>query len=395
MTLTASALAGGPPLFLLTAGLSHTIASTIAAAGAVAFAATLLVTLLARFDLVLRLRRPSRPGRQRGEEQPRVGGLAVLCGFSAAILLVSGFSHTAEQLLAPHWRPLGMLTLAGLVVFGVGLWDDARELGYLPKLLALLLGAGLVFAAGFRFGELPMPWGAWRLGLLDGPLTVLWLLLLANAINLIDGKDGVATGIAFFASGSLAIIAFDLRHPLVSLLYAALAGAALGFLPFNLPTARRYLGDSGALLLGFLIGALSLAGFIDGTGRIPATLPAIALGFPILETILALARRLLDLRHPFHYDRDHIHDRLERAGLGPVALVVATYVGGGAFAAAALAVHFARNTLWASLSFTAVVAAAIAALVWLGYATTLWESRLLSLVRRRLGLPRASRPAGR
>src|SRR5262245_54027823 len=159
-------------------------------------------------------------------------------------------------------------------------------------------------------------------------------------MNLIDGKDGLATGVGIFAAAALAAVAANTNHPAVALLFVGLAGAGLGFLPFNLPPASLFLGDGGALVFGFLLSTLSIRGATGGGEEVFVAVPLLAMGFPVLDTLLAAARRVLDRRDPFRGDRDHIHHRLEALSLGPRGSLALLYALSASFAAAALATHY-------------------------------------------------------
>ena len=156
-------------------------------------------------------------------------------------------------------------------------------------------------------------------------VTVLWIYACTNAFNWIDGRDGVALGVAVLAAVTMAQIGAHSAHPTVALLLVALAGAGLGFLPFNLPPASMYTGDSGAYVLGFIIGTLSIRAATGPTNEVFIAVPLVALGFPLMDLGLATIRRSLQHRHPMIGDADHIHHRLERAGAGPRGIVVITY----------------------------------------------------------------------
>jgi UDP-GlcNAc:undecaprenyl-phosphate GlcNAc-1-phosphate transferase len=217
---------------------------------------------------------------------------------------------------------------------------------------------------------------------------VLWIFLVTNAVNLIDGHDGVAAGVAALAATSLAFIAADLHHPLVALLFAALAGAVTGFLPFNFPAASKFLGDSGALLLGFLLAALSISGFVDETGRIPLYIPIVALGVPLLDTGLAFTRRLLNGNHPLVGDEDHVHHRMTRLlGMRPRPVALVLYAYSLLFAVTAYLLHHLRATPWVWAAVPVTGGLVLAFMLRLGYHETLWQSRGVRRLRR------AQRPA--
>jgi UDP-GlcNAc:undecaprenyl-phosphate GlcNAc-1-phosphate transferase len=235
--------------------------------------------------------------------------------------------------------------------------------------------AGL-YAGGFRVGEMTLPGGGtMELGLLDAPLTVLWLVFMTNAMNLIDGQDGVAAGIAALVGGTMAYIAYDLDHELIALLFATLAGASFGFVQLNLPPARRLLGDSGAYFLGFALAGLSVAGFVDTTGRVPLYIPVVALGLPVLDTSVSFLRRVLDGRNPMSADADHFHHRMQYLlHLRPLQIAFATYALTALFCVAALLLHNWYKTVGSAVVGAVVLAFALTLVVLLGYVRTMWGS---------------------
>lgn len=303
------------------------------------------------------------------EEKPRIGGLVIFAAFALAPWLTALASHAGARLVLPRTTEILGLLGAGFLVFAVGFVDDHRELGWELKLVVQVLAALLLYLLGYRFGQISLPWGGvFTLGALDPLATTLWLVFITNAVNFIDGRDGVAAGVAVFAAASMAIVAYDLQHLLIALLFASLAGAALGFLPFNLPSASHFLGDSGALLLGFLLAALSISGFVDQTGRVPLTIPVVALGLPILDSLVAVGRRTASGRNPFAADLDHLHDRVERVlGAGPRALLLTFYGLALLLAAAATAIHFLRSTTWLVAILLSLLLLAAAIVGRLGY----------------------------
>ncbi len=312
----------------------------------------------------------------------RVGGLAVFCGLLAALLLVSLFSSDLADLLDASRKETAGLLGAGLMILLVGLLDDFREVDFKVKFAGQAAAAGLAYLAGYRIEDVSMPWDASLTLEWAAPIvTILWLVFLSNAINLIDGKDGLAAGAAIIAALPLALIAHDVGRPLVAVEFVALAGACAGFLPLNLPTASRLLGDSGALLIGFLLAALAIEGSTGVTNSVFIGVPIVALGFPILDTLLAFTRRSIDLRHPFLRDVDHIQHRLEGAGLSDVGVLFALYSLCLLFAAAALTIHFV-GAVWAEfLAFFAYGAAIVLVIFGLGYARSMWRAAAMRSMR--------------
>ena len=170
----------------------------------------------------------------------------------------------------------------------------------------------------------------------------------------------------------------------------AVAGAGLGLLPFNLPPASVYLGDSGALLLGFILGALSIRAATGTTEAVFIAVPIVALGFPILDTVLAVVRRVLDHRNPLLGDQDHIHHRLEHAGFGPRGLLAVLYTISALLAGAAILLHYVHVFALEALVLVGVLLLVAAILTRLGYIFSLWNSASIIWLRRRLGVSHRS-----
>ena len=329
----------------------------------------------------LPLNRLARPAEARLGRR-RVGGLAIFTAFVLALLLASLVSSDLSDLLASQKGETAGLLGAALMILLLGLLDDLREVDFKIKFLVQIAAASLVFVIGYRIEDVSLPWSAtFSLGWAAPVLTILWLVFLTNAMNLIDGKDGIAAGVAIIVAVPLAFIAADVDNPLVAAQLVAVAGACAGFLPLNLPVASRLLGDSGALLLGFLLAALAIEGSIGVTGSMFISVPIVALGFPILDTLLAFVRRLAELRHPFVADLDHIQHRLEQRGLSDRAVVLSLYALCILFSGAALTIHYVEATGAEFLAFFAFGAAITAVLFRLGYAGSLWKSASVTSLR--------------
>lgn len=307
---------------------------------------------------------------------PRVGGFSILAAFVTAIVVLALFSRDASRLLEDDRREFLTLIVCGAVVGAVGAKDDFKDLDWRVKLSTHFLAALGIYLAGYRVGEMTLPGGSTvALGWTDPILSIVWVMGITNAINLIDGRDGVAAGVAALVAGTMAYIAWDLGHDLIAMLFAALSGASLGFVPLNLPRARRFLGDSGAYFLGFMIAGLSISGFVDTTGRVPLYIPLVALGLPALDTAVAVLRRFLDGRHPFKADADHFHDRLERmAGFGPLNVVLACYGITALFCLGAIAAHTWYKSAGSAIVGLAILGFAGALVLALGYGGSFWNS---------------------
>ena len=328
------------------------------------------------------------PWRRDGLHRPKLGGIAIFLAFAVTPFIASAVSSEASAYFSPKSRDfLGFLGAAALVL-ATGLFDDWRVASWRQKLIGQVAAAAAVYAAGYRLERLAFPWGGEvELGLAAPVLTVMWVVFFTNAINLIDGKDGIAVGVSVLAAATLAQVAAHAHHPAVALLLVTLAGAGLGFLPFNLPPASSILGDSGALLMGFVLGALSIRGSTGVTDSVFISVPLVALGLPILDTLLALARRALDGAHPFRGDLDHIHHRLEEEmGLGPRGILAIIYGVGVLFAGGALLLHYVDQFAVEAAVFVGMSLLVALILTKLGYAVSLWNSQAGLWLRRRAWL---------
>ena len=339
---------------------------------------------LLRLSRVARVAGFFRAGRGVGGT-PLCGGIAVFLALAITPFLASALSSKADELFTPRRGDfLGFLGACALIL-AVGLFDDWKVVTWWQKLLVQVAAASAVYAAGYTMDRVGLPWGAeFELGVMAPVVTVLWVVFFTNAINLIDGRDGVAAGVAILCAIAMAQVASHSEHPTVALLLVASAGGVLGFLPFNLPRASAYLGDSGALLLGFILGSLSIRASTGPTEAVFIAVPIVALGFPVLDTSLAVLRRVLDRRNPFLGDLDHIHHRLERAGFGPWGLLMVLYTVTVLFSAAAIILHYVEHVAIEAAVFAAFAALVVVILTQLGYIFSLWNSHLAVWLRRRV-----------
>ncbi len=252
-----------------------------------------------------------------GEGIPRLGGLAVF----AAILLSCGAALLLRNMVTERLLAVGTLGLALVAacsaVFLIGIYDDLRGARPWQKLAVQTIAAGLLYAAGFRIEILSNPFTHTpvSLGWLALPLTVLWLVAISNAFNLIDGMDGLAAGVGLFAGVALFLLAAMVSNVFVAAVAAAIAGALLGFLPHNFQPARIYLGDSGSLTAGLALGALSIVSEQKGPVMVTMAIPLLIFGLPLLEVGVTTTRRLLSGHPLFGRDEDHLHHRLIKIGV--------------------------------------------------------------------------------
>lgn len=264
---------------------------------------------------------------------PRLGGPAMSISFLASlvVLQLSAGTRPETRLLVPM--------AGGLVLHLVGLFDDFRDLRARLKLFAQLIVAIATVAAGYSFSLLPLPFFAepLQLGIWGKLLTVIWITGIANAVNMIDGMDGLAGGISLIAAASFGAMQLSLGHVEAAAAAFALAGAITGFLFFNFPTARIFMGDSGSLFLGYVLAILPLLGSSgepEGIGLLSA---ATILAVPIFDVFAAIIRRQRRGEHVMAPDREHLHHKLMDFGLDArqiLALVYAVCIGLGTVAAA-------------------------------------------------------------
>ncbi|HXZ13278.1 MAG TPA: MraY family glycosyltransferase [Candidatus Sulfotelmatobacter sp.] len=258
---------------------------------------------------------------------PRLGGLAIFASF-LTVITVTAFISIRQGAGAGAWlRPsLGLLGPA-LIVFAMGVYDDLRPIGPYRKFAVQALAATLLYLAGFGIHQLDLIRAGRILGAAAAwPLTVFWILLITNAFNLIDGLDGLAAGAALFSTLVFFVVSLFTPHPVLSFFTIVLAGAILGFLKFNFYPASIFLGDSGSMFIGFLLGALALAASQKASIMIAVAIPVVSFGLPILDVLLAVARRFLNGRPLFTADSDHIHHRLLKRGFSQRGAVLTLYV---------------------------------------------------------------------
>lgn len=268
---------------------------------------------------------PSSPRHVHRTPVPRLGGVAIF---------VTTFSLVGAALVLPrlfgaprdlHLREVAILGPAALI-FMLGLYDDARPLEARFKFLVQTVAAILLYMEGFRVSQMDLFFGTHALKhLIALPLTIFWVLLITNAFNLIDGLDGLAAGSALFSTLVVFVVSLFLTNSLVSFLAIVLAGAILGFLPFNFNPAVIFLGDSGSLFIGFLLSALGLAGSQKGPTLVAVAIPLVSFGLPILDVLLSVSRRFLRGKPLFEGDREHIHHKLLASGLSQREVVFILY----------------------------------------------------------------------
>ncbi len=240
---------------------------------------------------------------------PYLGGAAVLGAMCVGVAVTA----PAPDLLGDG--RLAAVLAGAMVLFVVGLVDDVRGLAPATKLCAQVAVAVAVWWVGLRVDHWSVVDGfTLQLGWLSLPLTVLWMVGITNAMNLIDGIDGLAATIGSIAAGAIGFIALSTGQPEIGIVLLALCGALLGFLPYNMHRARIFLGDSGSLLLGFLLSTASVYSTAKSATFVGLAVPMLSLGIPILDTVFSMVRRLIERRSVFSPDKNHIHHRLLALG---------------------------------------------------------------------------------
>jgi len=258
---------------------------------------------------------------------PRIGGVAIFGAFALTLPLSFFWRNLVFDTLRLQWQDVVALTLPGMMMFLIGLYDDLRGLSARKKLALQIMAAGLLYYNGFRIEQIANPLGGppLVLGWAGLPVTLFWVVGVTNAFNLIDGMDGLAAGIAFFTSVSLFFVSLAHFNPMVSVLSVVMAGATLGFLRYNFNPARIFMGDCGSYFLGFLAGSLAIRGAQKSSVVVSIAVPILLLGLPILDTAVAIVRRLLDGQPIFNPDQQHIHHRVLRAARSQRFTVIILY----------------------------------------------------------------------
>ena len=236
---------------------------------------------------------------------PRLGGLPIF------VALVAG-TFVAVQVAGADWHRWWPVILCNALMFGVGFSDDLKALGAKVKLVGQIGVAVILYSLGVSIDMLSNPFGegSIHIGYFSLPLTVIWLIAVPNIINLIDGMDGLAAGFGLFLSLTLAFIGYVAGQQDLAIICVVMAGALGGFLIFNFPPAKIFLGDGGAYLIGFFIASASLLGANKGSIMAALLVMMVALGLPVLDTLFAIVRRAIRGVPIFRADAEHIHHRL-------------------------------------------------------------------------------------
>ncbi|SEM66112.1 UDP-GlcNAc:undecaprenyl-phosphate GlcNAc-1-phosphate transferase [Mesobacillus persicus] len=268
---------------------------------------------------------------------PRIGGVAIFIGCTVGFL-ASGVEN----------EKMPTILIGALIIVVLGIFDDKFELSAKIKFVIQLTVASIVTASGLLIEFINIPtYGVVEFGLWSYPLTIFWIVAVTNAINLIDGLDGLATGISVISISTIAVLAAMSGNTLVLTLSLILIGSCLGFLYFNFNPAKIFLGDTGALFLGYSISILSLLGLFKSATLFSIIVPIIILGVPVFDTTFAIIRRIINKKPIYEPDKGHLHHRLLSLGFSHRNTVLVIY--GMSVMFSFIAIMFSRTTLLGSI----------------------------------------------
>ena len=283
----------------------------------ISFAATPIVKSFA--EKVGAIDMPGEARRVHNHPIPRMGGLAIFLGFLLSVLL-----------FVPMSRPLEGVLLGSVIIVATGAVDDVVSLKAWVKLLLQIAAACVAVYYGVRIEVLGnlnifssndyVTLASWSV-----PITVLWIVGITNSVNLIDGLDGLAVGVSTISSLTMLVIALLVADSSVAVVLAALVGACIGFMPYNLNPAKIFMGDTGSLLLGYVLATMSVLGLFKFYALVSFAVPVLAIAVPLFDTIFAFFRRLIHGQNPMHPDRGHFHHRLIDMGLSQKQAVAVLY----------------------------------------------------------------------
>ncbi|OZS78296.1 undecaprenyl-phosphate alpha-N-acetylglucosaminyl 1-phosphate transferase [Tetzosporium hominis] len=309
-----------------------------------AFVASIVFTPLVK-RLAYRIGAVDRPNYRKVHARimPRLGGLAIYLSFIVTYLI---------------YRPDGdfdkALLIGATIIIITGVLDDMLEITAKAKMLGQLAAAVVIVVYGeiqIEFINLPFG-GDLEFGYFAIPLTIIWIVGITNAVNLIDGLDGLAAGVSTIALVTLSAMAILMGNPFVATVTAILAASTLGFLVFNFYPARIFMGDTGALFLGFMISVFALLGF-KGVTMFALIIPVIMLGVPVSDTFFAIVRRLREKQPLSAADKSHLHHCLLNVGFTHRQTVLIIYAIAALFGITALI--FSQATVWGALLLVAVM----------------------------------------
>lgn len=271
---------------------------------------------------------------------PRLGGLAIFLATTVSMILMLELE-----------RDIVAIIVGGLVIAISGLIDDTKEVSPKLKISFQLLASLILIYGGVEIKILTNPFselGYINMGIMAVPITIFWVVGITNTVNLIDGMDGLSAGVSSISAITLAIISYIVGDTNISIISLIIAGAALGFLPYNFNPASIFMGDTGALYLGFMLSAVAIEGTVKGAATVAIIVPILSLGLPVFDTTFAILRRYKNKRPIMQADRGHLHHRLLDLGLGQRRTVIILYLVNiifGAFAIVMAQIDFRRGAI--------------------------------------------------
>jgi UDP-GlcNAc:undecaprenyl-phosphate/decaprenyl-phosphate GlcNAc-1-phosphate transferase len=332
----------------------------------------LLTPLVAR--LAIRLGAFDVPGRDRPRVHtspiPRIGGIAIAVGILVPALLF----------VEPRGGPLEGILIGIPIVAAIGLYDDVRGLSAAKKMVLVLCAALIpVVAYDMYFRRIGLPFMSFDVEPWLGiPLTLIWIAVVANLVNLIDGMDALAAGIVAIASAALCILAMSFGRVEAATLAAIVCGATIGFLRHNYHPAKIFMGDTGALTLGFVLGSLAVEGVLKTPATIALAAPLLIMAVPILDTSFVVAKRLKYKRAPWAPDQNHFYHRFMRIGLSQRKTAAYLHLWAAVLAAYAMLLRFVPpRPLGVWDTGNAIICAAAGLFVLLGSVYMVYELEIL------------------
>ena len=290
---------------------------------------------------------------------PRLGGLAIFLGFMISVILFVPIRGDRE---------MQSILLGAVIIVVLGVVDDIMALPAMLKFVVQIIAAAIPATHGVTIQAFSNPNIFsenlyWVLGSLSIPFTVLWIVAITNSVNLIDGLDGLANGVSAISATTMLVIAMLASEAQVAVVMAALVGACVGFMPYNLNPAKMFMGDTGATFLGYILATMSIQGLFKYYAVISFVVPFLILGLPIFDTTFAFIRRIAHGQSPMHADRSHIHHRLIDMGLNQKQAVATLYVISAILGLSAVVLTTGGEgkamLLFAALCIVAVVAARV------------------------------------
>src|SRR5262245_54463074 len=328
-----------------------------------AFASLALTPLLRRFcERYGLVHGPAEERHIHRQALPRLGGVAIFLSMVVALSSLVLLQNLLTQALRAELKTLVVFLVCGLMVLLLGVYDDLRGANATIKFAGLIAITLIFYALGGRIEGLSIPFiGQVTLHPVAGCLvTVVWVVGVANAFNLIDGVDGLATGSALFSSLILLTLSLIQGRSLVAVVALALTGALAGFLRYNFNPASIFLGDSGSLFVGFALAAMSVQGMQKASTAVAVAIPVLAFGLPVVDTSVTIARRFLSGKPIFKGDREHIHHKLLARGWSQRRVAFVLYAVSAAFGLAAMLFVNSGSGLTAVVLFVLGVAVALA-----------------------------------